>query len=91
MYFQKARLRLIDIPIEHLHFKQRQTRLGGDGPVYAREFSSIDAHRFSFFPDSSNLWNHLPTDVRTSEDITTFASSLDGLNLTAIRYDMRAV
>ena len=35
-YFQKARLKLIDIPTEHLHLKKRKTRLGGDGPTYAR-------------------------------------------------------
>ena len=88
IYFQKARLKLIDIPTEHLHFKQRQTRLGGDGPTYARFFSPIDGHRFSFFPDCQNLWNRLPSEVRTSVDLPYFTSSLEKINLTNIRSSM---
>jgi len=41
-YFQKARLKLIEIPTEHLRLKTRPTRLGGDGLAYLREFSSTD-------------------------------------------------
>ena len=32
--FQKARLKLIDITADHLTFKSRQTRWGGDGQTY---------------------------------------------------------
>ena len=32
--FQKARLNILDLPLDHLKFKNRQTRLGGDGPMY---------------------------------------------------------
>ena len=32
--FQKARLNLIDIPVDYLTLKTRQTRQGGDGPTY---------------------------------------------------------
>ena len=89
IYFQKARLNLIDVPTDHLYFKERRTRLGGDGPVYQREHSFVDGHRFSFFPDSQNLWNHLPTEVRTSDDIKSFSLGLDRINLTNLRYDNR--
>ena len=36
-YFQKARLKLIDIPTKHLRLETRPTKLGGDGPAYFRE------------------------------------------------------
>ena len=39
--FQKARLNLIDIPTDHLAFKTRQTRLGGDGSIYQRLLSTL--------------------------------------------------
>ena len=87
-YFQKARLKLIDIPTEHLHLKKRKTRLGGDGPTYARFYSPIDSHRFSFYPDSQNLWNHLPTEVRTSEDLKHYTSSLEKIDLIRLRRSM---
>ena len=90
-YFQKARLKLIDIPTEHLRLKTRPTRLGGDGPAYFREYSGIDGHRFSFFPDSTNIWNHLPCSVRTCEDMDSYSTQIQQLNLTALRYDTRAV
>ena len=90
-YFQKARLKLIDIPTEHLRLKTRTTRLGGDGPAYFRDYSGIDGHRFSFFPDSTNIWNHLPLSIRTCEDMDLYSSQIQQLNLTSIRYDTRAV
>ena len=45
---QKARLKLVDIPTDHLHLRQTRTRRGGGGPVYDKEFSKIDAHIHSF-------------------------------------------
>ena len=85
---QKARLELIDIPIEHLDFKTRQTRFY-DESSYAREFSDIDGHRFSFFPDTTHIWNHLSKEERLSEDIDNFTSYLNTVDLTTLRYDIR--
>ena len=48
--FQKARLNILDLPLDHLKFKNRQTRLGGDGPMYL--FSPllyVNGHIFSFY------------------------------------------
>ena len=50
-YLQKTRLKLIDIPTEHLRLKARPNRLGGDGRAYFRDFFGIDGHRISFFLD----------------------------------------
>ena len=85
IYFQKARLKLIDIPTEHLRLKTRPTRSGGDGPAYMREFSGIDGHRFSFFPDTLNIWYNLPTDIRTIEDLLDlYSTEIQEINLTSI-------
>ena len=89
IYFQKARLKLIDIPAEHLRLKTRPTRSGGDGPAYMREFSGIDGHRFSFFPDTLNIWNNLPSNIRTCEDINLYSTKIQEINLTSLRYNTR--
>ena len=89
IYFQKARLKLIDIPIGHLVPKERLTRHDGDGPAYFRHFSDIDAHIFSFFPDSVNMWNCLPAEVKTCTDIKSYTSSLEKINLTKIRESLK--
>ena len=83
--FHKARLKLIDIPTAHLNFKRRTTRLGGEGEGYERDFSPVDAHRFSFYPSTTNLWNHLPTDAKCCEDINLFTTELQKINLTALK------
>ena len=53
--FQKARLKLIDIPTDHLDFKSRPTRQGGEGQTYQRNFSKVDSHIFSFYPHTTHL------------------------------------
>ena len=89
--FHKARLKLIDVDIEHLSFKKRSTRLGGGELAYNRPNSAIDSHRFSFFPSTTNLWNHLPATIKSCEDINNFTSSIKKTNLTSIKYNMSAV
>ena len=87
--FQKARLNLVDIPTEHLTLKTRQTRQGGgDGPIYHREFSKIDSHLYSFYPRTSLLWNQLPSEVRTCEDIDRFTTMVNSLDLTDLKNRM---
>ena len=83
--FQKARLKFIDIPTEHLALKNRQTRRGGDGPVYEREFSKIDCHIHSFYPSASRLWNLLPADTRQTVDISKFSNSIKKTSLTNLK------
>ena len=52
---KKGLLRKIDIPTDRLKLRTRQTRRGGGGPMFVREFSKIDSHRNSFFPSSPSL------------------------------------
>ena len=75
----------------YLRLKTRPTRLAGDGPAYFRAYSGIDGHRFSSFPDSLNIWNQLLCSVRTREDMDFYSTQIQQLNLTALRYDTRAV
>ena len=48
--FQKARLKLIDISTDHLKFKSRPTRQGGEGQTYQRNFRKLIATFFHFIP-----------------------------------------
>ena len=81
IYFQRARLGLIEIPIGHLDPKKRLSRHDGGGPAYFVHFSDIDAHLFSFFPDCINLWNSLPAEVKTCEDIKSNLKRRNGRNI----------
>ena len=80
---------MIEIPTGHLDSKERLSRHDGGGPAYFVHFSDIDAHLFSFFPDCINLWNNLPAEVRTCEDIKSYASSLEKINISKIREDLK--
>ena len=83
--FHKARLKIIDIPTDHLALRNRQTRRGGDGPVYEREFSKIDCHIHSFYSSASQVWNLLPSDTRLTEDISKFSDNIKKIALTSLR------
>ena len=89
IYLQRARLKQIDIPIGHLDFKTCIGRQDDGAVKYARSFSDVNGYLFSFFPDSTNLWNCLPAEVRTCEDINSYKSSLEEINLTKIRYTLK--
>ena len=82
---QKSRLGLIDFPTDHLTLKNRQTRLGGDGPTYQRLFSKIDSHIYSFYPHTTLLWNQLPSEVRLGDNIEAFTTHIKSINLTALK------
>ena len=86
--FQKARLKLIDIPTDHLTFKSRQTRRGGDGQTYQRLNSNVDSHIYSFFPHTTNLWNQLPLEVRLSNNLEVFTSEVNKTDLTSLSKKM---
>ena len=83
--FQKARLKIIDIPTDHLAFKNRPTRQGGDGQTYQKFFSNIDSHRYSFFPHTTNTWNKLPLNVRLNTDIENFSSQINKIDLVSLK------
>ena len=78
--FQKARLNLIDIPTDHLAIKSRQTRQGGGGLTYHREFSKIDSYIYSFFPRTSQIWNNLPPELKSCTNIDTFTAAVSTID-----------
>ena len=43
--------------------------------------SSVDCHLYSFFPDTIRLWNSLPDDVKASDSITAFKSSVEKITI----------
>ena len=59
----------IDIPTDHLTVNTRQTWRCAGGPLYAWEFSIIDAHRHSFYPSTTRLYNNLPIELRQCTDM----------------------
>ena len=78
--FQKARLNLIDIPTDHLAIKTRQTRQGGGGLTYHREFSKIDSYTFSFYPRTSQIWNNLPPELKSCTNIDKFSAAVSTID-----------
>ena len=84
--FQKARLKQIDIPTDHLEFKSRPTRQGGEGQTYQNFFSGIDSHKFSFYPHTTDLWNKLPLEVRLEQNIDIFTSKVKNIDLVPLKY-----
>ena len=89
--FQKGRLGDIDIPTDHLVLKTRQTRRGGDGPTYQREFSTIDGHIHSFYPSTARLWNNLPLDLRSCNKSESFVNKLKTINLSDLRRSLKSI
>ena len=45
--------------------------------------SRVDSHRYSFFPDTIRLWNHLPQQVKSCDTITGFKNALEKQTLRA--------
>ena len=83
--FHKARLKLLEIPTDHLKFKDRKTRHNGDGICYSRTFSTVDSHKFSFYQSTIALWNLLPAEIKLCEDADLFTSKIKSINLTSLK------
>ena len=45
--------------------------------------SRVDSHRYSFFPDTIRLWNHLSQQVKSCDTITGFKNALEKQTLRA--------
>ena len=89
--FKKAQLNLLDLPIDHLKLKTRQTRQGGDGLSFHRPFSPVNSHLNSFFPHVTQIWNKLPVDARKCTDIDFFNKILAQINLSEMKYSLPTV
>ena len=78
--FLKARLKLIDIPIDNLAIKTRQTRQWGGGLTYHREFSKIDSYIYSFLARTSQIWNNLPPELTSCTNIDIFMTTVSTID-----------
>ena len=74
--FQKIRLNNLEVPHEHLSLKDRNSRHDCDGPNYFRSYSSIDGHINSFFPTAVRVWNRLPAEAKTCNDMEHFKNTV---------------
>ena len=83
--FQKARLNLLDVPTDHLKFNTRRSRRQ-EGPCYTHQHSFVDSHKFSFYPSSTLLWNHLPCELKSCTDIEFFSTTIKNFDLSAHRF-----
>ena len=86
--FKKAQLNLLDLPLDNLKPKTRQTRQGGDGLSFHRPFSPVNSHMNSFFPHVTQIWNKLPVEARNSTDIDFFTKVLNQINLSEMKYNL---
>ena len=50
--------------------------------------SDVGGHIYSFFPHTTNLWNHLPLNVRMSLNIEEFTSEVNKIDLTSMKQRM---
>ena len=76
--FFKGHKGAIDIPFEHLKLAPSQTRRPW---TYAIPTSNIDCHLYSFFPNTTRLWNSLPADVKHSVNADDLKKKLDKIIL----------
>ena len=87
---QKARLNLLDLPLDKIQPKTRTTRFGGDNS-FARNFSPVNGHFYSYYPQTTQLWNHLPLETRSCSDIDTFSVKIRELNLVNVRRSLHVL
>ena len=73
--FFKARQKLIEIPLNHLHRNKRNSRKFANHN-YAVPVSIVDSHLYSFYPSTIRLWNRLPVDLQECDDTANFKSKL---------------
>ena len=83
--FQNARLENIYIPLSHLKHNSSRTRAGGNGLTYSREFSPVDGHIYSFFPSVTRLWNQLPTEVKSCNDVDSFKININNIDIASLK------
>ena len=89
--FQKGRLGDIDIPTDHLALVTRPTRRGGGGPTYQKEFSNVEAHRSSFYPSTTRLWNKLPVELKTCDNMDFFTNKIKNINISELRHNLLTI
>jgi len=77
--FFKAKLGLVDIPLNHIstNSKLNSRRQG----THAIPASNVDSHLYSFYPNTIRLWNSLPDAGKIIKSADSFKSYLDKITL----------
>ena len=52
------------------------------GPNFSVPYSRVDAHKFSFFPNTIRQWNSLPSSVKSANSLDLFKSGLSSQSVT---------
>ena len=71
---------LVDIPATYYLLQAPTTRKNSDA-TFRAPYTRTLAYQCSFFPDSTRLWNGLPSDVIAAESLNTFTDWLSHLRL----------
>ena len=53
-----------------------------NGPNFSVPYSRVDAHKFSFFPNTIRQWNSLPSSIKTANSLDLFKSGLASQSVT---------
>ena len=77
--FQKARMGLLDIPINDLRLNNNSTR--GGNLTYVIPASRVDGHLYSFYPNTMRLWNSLPDAIKNNTSVDTFKRASEDIVL----------
>ena len=82
--FHRSRLKLLDVPTDHLRLNPRQSRRH-DGPCYTHLSSNVNSHKFSFYPTAILLWNNLSPELKFTESKDDFSKGIKIYNLTSLK------
>ena len=69
----------IHIPVEDLAFRTSNTRSNNLNLFVPQ--SSVNSHKFSFFPDTIRLWNSLPPLAKFSRSLSSFEGSVKNITV----------
>jgi hypothetical protein len=83
--FHRSRLKLLDVPTDHLRLNPRQSRRQ-DGPCFTHLSSNVNAHKFSFYPKTILLWNNLSPVLKSTQNKDVFPRGIKLYNLTSLKH-----
>ena len=75
---------LVAIPSTQLIPANKTTR--GNRRKYLQIATRTNYHKYSFFPTAITLWNSLPSDISSKEDLDDFKAGVNSINLPSARF-----
>ena len=71
------------IPINNLSTTKVNTRRGNN--KFLIPHSSVDSHKYSYFPSTLRLWNNLPSSIKLGSDVNTFKKNIKHIELIPLK------